>query len=430
MSGTRTLTYRRSAKGFGASKQRWKEGGLLFRLTGWLSILLCCLASSGAAYQSAAAPPGVRITVEGILRVLHHFGSEKIPQEMVIREVEMHGLALRPTSADLAKLATAGASPRLLEAVRNARVPAPVVVKKKEGRLLVTCEPVDCEVRVNGKPSGSTHAGALSPITLDEGTVSVAAMREDYTTGRAEQAAAIRADAETRVAFRFQPSPAALERTGNALFERMLTALGGRGRFRAAAPVHALGTLQIHSGNAFPVVWKLEVWRSEEQTKYKVERSGKKHEVVRTAAGYKWKKKPKAQDMAALEEALRLLDAGQLNRTLGRVVLGGAKVLSSKLQYADGEEVTLRVSGDAGPLALKLDSALRPKEIQQEPTGLNAALRFLYAGYEGEGAQCRPRRLQVIEPGAEAKGIEVRFDQLEEDMSGNQKRKRGFGRAR
>ncbi|MCC6394285.1 MAG: hypothetical protein IT167_27055 [Bryobacterales bacterium] len=430
MSGTRTLTYRRSAKGFGANKKRWKEGGLLFRLTGRLSILLCCLASSGAAYQSAAASPGSHITLEGILRVLHHFGKEAIPQEMVIKEVEMHGLALRPTSADLAKLVTAGASPRLLEAIRNARTPAPAVVKKKEGLLLVTCEPVDCEVRINGKPSGSTRAGALSPIALDEGTVSVAAMREDYTTARAEQTAVIRADAETTVAFRFQPSRPALERTGNALFERMLAALGGRDRFRSAAPIHALGALQIHNGDAFPVLWKLEVWRSEEQTKYRVERSGKKYEVIRTAAGYKWKKKPKGQDTPALEEALRLLEAGQLSKTLGRVALGGATAQSSKLQYADGEEVTLRVSGGAGPLALKLDSALRPKEIQQESTGLNAALRFLYAGYEGEGAQCRPRRLQVIEPGADAKGIEVRFDQLEEDTSGNARRGRGFRRSR
>ncbi|MCC6366600.1 MAG: hypothetical protein IT165_24035 [Bryobacterales bacterium] len=421
------MTYRRSAKGFGASK-RWKEGGLLFRLTGWLSILLCCLASGGAAYQSVSATPGVHITVEGILRVLHHFGKEAIPQEMVIKEVEMHGLALRPTSADIANLVTAGASPRLLDAIRNARVPAPVVVRKKEGRLLITCEPVDCDVRVNGKPSGSTRAGALSPITLDEGTVSVAAMREDYTADPAEQTAAIQADAETRVAFRFQPSPAALERTGTAFFERMLTALGGRDRFRALIPIHGRGTLQIHHGDAFPVLWKLEVWRSEEWTKYKLERSGKKCEIIRTAAGYQWKKKPKAQDMPAIEEALRLLEAGQLNRTLGRAVLSGAKVLSSRLQYAPGEDVTLRIP--AGPLALKLDSAFRPKEIQQEPAGLHAELRFLYAGYEGEGEQCRPQRLQVIEPGEEAKGIEVRFDQLEEDKPGNQKRKRGFGRSR
>jgi hypothetical protein len=414
----------------GQVKQRSKKGGLLFRLTGWLWILLCWLPADIAAYQSGSASTPAHITVEGILRVLHHFGSDKIPQEMVIKEVEMHGLASRPTSADFAKLESAGASSRLLEAVRNARVPPPVVVKKKEGRLLVTCEPVDCEVRINGKSSGSTHGGALSPMTLDEGTVSVAAIRKDYIADLAEQTAAIKADSETKVAFRLQPSPAALERTGTAFFERMLTAMGGKDRFRSAVPVHGRGTLQIHDGNAFPVVWKLEVWRAEDQTKYKVERSGKKFEVIRTTAGYKWKKKPKGQDIPALEEALRLLEAGQLNKTLGRVVLNGGKVLSSKLQYADGEEVTLRVSGDAGPLALSLDSDLRPKEIHQESVGLHAGLRFLYAGYEGEGEHCLPRRLQIIEPGTEAKGIEVRFDQLEEESPKAQKRRRGFGRSR
>lgn len=386
---------------------------------------MCCL--PGAAGQSASTAVPVQITIEGILRVLHQFGKEAIPQEMVIKEVEMHGLALRPTSADLAKLSTAGASPRLLDAVRHARFPEPAAVARREGRLLVACEPVDCEVRVNGKPSGSTHGGGLAPITLPPGTVSVAAMREDYTAVCPEQAAVIKADADTRIAFRFEPSRAALERTGAALFERMLAALGGEDRFRAAVSLHGRGALRIHNGGAFPTLWKMELWRSGEQTKYKLERSGKKYEVIRNAAGYKWKKKPRGQDVSAIEEALRLLDAGQLNRSLGRAVLSGAKALASKLRYADGEEVALRVSSEAGPLGLRLDSAYRPKEIQQEPVGLNAALRFLYAGYEGEGAQCRPLRLQVIEPGTEERGIEANFDQLEEDRSGNRKRKRRFG---
>src|SRR5260370_12191044 len=126
------------------------SGGIL------LTALIVCALLMGVCRAATNESPA--ITLEGLSGFVKQFKGQKIPESMVIKLIEMYGLAFRPTSGDLEKLAASGATPSLIHAVEVARkppLPPPPVVR--QGGLSVACLPVDCEELLNGKTGASTE---------------------------------------------------------------------------------------------------------------------------------------------------------------------------------------------------------------------------------------------------------------------------------
>src|ERR1700721_2760729 len=112
------------------------------------------------------------ISLQSLLAFLASSKGDRSSEAMAIKLIEMHGLSFHPTAEDVEKLRKASASEDLLKAIETARTSIPVM---KQGRLAVGCEPVDCDIWVNGNLIGTTTHGEIPWITLFEGKVTVAA---------------------------------------------------------------------------------------------------------------------------------------------------------------------------------------------------------------------------------------------------------------
>src|SRR5215831_16627889 len=96
---------------------------------------------------------------------LYRKSKNTYPQAQLIAKIKDEGFCARPTEAEFEAIRKAEGSPELLTAIDEATRPAGNTVfgpkpqstpppRPKEGKLHVVCEPVDCQVSVNGKILG------------------------------------------------------------------------------------------------------------------------------------------------------------------------------------------------------------------------------------------------------------------------------------
>jgi hypothetical protein len=345
---------------------------------------------------------------------------------MVIKLVEIYGLDFRPTPEDLAKLRNASASDALIGAIEAARMPPSPKPLPKEGHLAVVCEPVDCEVSLNGEPAGRTTHGVLPWITRVQGSVIVTAVREGYEPALASQETQIRPNQVARVEFLFKPSRAALTTAGNALFRQMIESLGDDGN--QPRTFRATGTLYIQSAGEHRTAWSLTEWLNlDDLSRFELNRLRENYQITVTQPGLQWTKPPKTQEARELEPLIRLLIDNRLPNLLQRFKDPRCTMVAVESAPESEASTAFRVEGNPETYTIILDSAHRPSEIRIESSDPKSRLRLLYSDYAEQGGISYPITTQIILPDGFT-GVEAHFDTMQVSPSLSRAPKKRFRR--
>jgi hypothetical protein len=342
------------------------------------------------------------------LKFFENYQGGTTSEAMVIRLIEMYGLDFRPTQEDLIELRKASASDALVRAIEAARKPPPPRPIAADGHLAVVCEPVDCDVWLNGDPAGTTNHGLLPWITRAQGPVTVTATHEGYEPVQARQEAQILSDQIVRVEFLFKPSRGALTTFGASLFRQMLESLGDDGT--QPRTFRATGTLYLQDAGDHRTAWSLVEWlQLADLSTFQVSRLHEKYQITLTQPGLQWKKPPKTEGAKELEPLLQLLLDNRLTRLLESFRGPGCTVVA--VDPASGREgpTAFRVEGSPRTYTVTLDSAHRPSEIRVETSGPGTGLTVLYSDYTEQGGISYPKTTQILLPNG-ITGVEARFD--------------------
>ncbi len=346
-------------------------------------------------------------------------------ENILLNQVRKVGIGWDPSESDYDALKKAGASDNFLNAIREmakARVvekaktePPPPPPQPKEGKLAITCKPVDCEVSIDGKPQGMTKKGELILGPLPEGSVKVAVTRKDWEPDRDAHTSYIKDKETDKVEFSFKESRAALEAMGQQFFDSMLKALGGDVGIKEASRVRASGARLISAREGKPQLqWSAVVlFRLPNDAKFIVTNAGQQIQVVKTDAGFAYERQPR-QEGQEMEDAMREVYDRQFGRTLDLLRAPGSKYVSTKLIYEDDENKAFLIeSGPGRQYLVTLDAESLPREIKVESTGLMAGLRILFSDFVKAGNTRYPRETQVILPGAGTNGAGLRIEKVE-----------------
>jgi hypothetical protein len=367
-------------------------------------------------------PQGVLIiSLQSLLTFLAGSVGDHSSEVMAIKLIEMHGLSFRPTAEDLEKLRKASASENFLKAIETAGTPVPVL---KQGRLVVSCEPVDCEVSVSGKLIGTTTRGEIPWITLPEGKVIVSAAKTNYDPIPGKQEVSIRQNELTRIKFQFKISHAGLTETGAKLFQQMRRSLRageneavGGAQTEQGNALRTAGTLYLHDSAGHCTVWPVVAWfREGHEARFELSRLNaqlqERYVLSMTATGHSWDRSPPAKEAHELEAGIRLITDGQLPRLMERLDDPGLTMVAVDAPL--GSEVTpvFRAGGGSETYLITLDAAYRPSEVKAESPGPGSGLRTMYSDYVLQGSFYYPKTTQIILPDA-VQGIEARFDTVQ-----------------
>lgn len=369
---------------------------------------------------------GPGISLQGLLRFVQNYKGDTVPEAMVIKLIELHGLDFRPTPQDLARLKQSSASDALLQAVAAARKP-PAKPVANDGHLAVVCAPVDCDVSVNGAPAGRTSHGLLPLITRPQGVVTVTAGSDRYDAVQGTQEARIRPDEIVRLEFQFKPSRAALLSAGASLLQKMFDSLGdeatGLSTFRAT------GSFYLQDAGGDRLAWSMKEWLQLADTaRFDVSRFRERYQIARSEAGFLWKKRPKARErQEALEEAIRLIADCQLAKLVKQFREPGVTAVAVDLVPGIEHPPAYRVEGGPTAYLVTLDAAYRPSQIRIESPNPDAGLSILYSDYTERAGLRYPQTIQIVRPDG-AGGVEARLDIGPADDSPYNRRKERFRR--
>jgi hypothetical protein len=377
--------------------------------------------------QQHESAPSQPIPLDGVLNWLKEYGKTRgsyaLYEPGFISRIGKVGISFQPTPEVLDKIRSAGGSEKLVNAInappKPAETKAPDAVTKveepppvKQGRLMVTCEPVDCNVFVKENLIGTTLSGLLSQ-DLPEGAITVAATTKDYEADQKPQVAVIKENMPAIVAFTFHPAPAALEAAGASYFKQMIEALGGEEGLLASGFLRGRGTLTSHDRDGKQTVWGISALiKSPDKAKFEVTRNGQTYEVARTERGMEWSKTEKGPEFGELELCLQKLQEHHLAETIGRLKSASFRISTQQLRPVLGEAVVLRAVGGVESYSITLDSDLRPIQIVLESEGLNNGMKVLYLDYIQQEHSFYPKRTEILLPDAPAHGLEVRFDEF------------------
>jgi len=390
-----------------------------------LAVVLTAIAApdTGWSQEKDAAPhPDLRVqpvSLQGLLRFFESYKGGTVPEAIVIKLIEIYGLDFRPTAEDLARLRSASASDDLLNALEAARKPPLPKPAPTDGYLSVTCEPVDCEVRLNGDAAGTTSHGLLPWIKRPQGAVTVTAARDGYEAAQGPQEIRIQPNEIARVEFVLKPTHAALVTEGAALFKRMLEALGEGPEMTA---FRATGILSLQAAGGQRAEWSVAEWlQFPDMARFEISRLREKYQITRTDSGLVWKKRPKSRDtQQEVEEGIRLLLDGRLATVLKQLREPGLTMVATGLVFGIDNPAAVRTEGGAKTYTVTLDARDRPGEIRVESADRDADLRILYSDYVAQAGVAYPQTTQIIRSDG-ASGVEARLEMTPMDPSQNQR---------
>ena len=384
----------------------------------------------GGQTPAVVMAPATSISGDAILRFLSEFRHDDVAQGLLIGLIHIYGLSFHPSGEMRSTLEAAGASDALIKSIESARTNSIPVAPSTVGSLAVVCQPLDCEVEVDGKRFGTASSDGLSRLRLPVGTVTVRAKRANYVPDPSEEVVEIRADKTARVEFQFSVNRATLEEVGQRLFHATLASLGSEIASASTMPaLRAVGTIYLYSNPEQPSAWStIATIRGPDSAVFLVSRAGRKYEITSLNGRLTWKHPPKDKETRALEDGLMTAFNYQLTRLTTQ--LGNPKftLLGQTAISGEIEPRTFRAQSDAQSYVVRLDSESRPIEIRMESGGLDTSTRVLYSEYVKFGPIALPRNTSIVLPG-DRYGIEIRYDQIElmvpTDSSKSGRRPRG-----
>jgi hypothetical protein len=342
----------------------------------------------------------------------------------VIAAIKEQGYCKRPTEAEWEAIRKGEGSPELLNAIDEATRPAAERIehsvkqpppRPKEGKLHVVCEPVDCQVSVNGKVLGPSTKGEFL-VTQPLGLATVAVSMEDYDAEPGQQNIEIKDNETASAAFKLTVSKAALQKAGEQLFARMIQALGGDNGLKALGFFKASGTFECYDKAGKQSAWEVSTTvKSPDKARFELSRPGNKskYEAVNTDRGMEWSKTEKGDQFSDLDLSLRRFQEQQIARTVGTLRRGGFKMTTAQLTPNPGEDAVFLADDGSHVYRIRLDSAMRPREIVLQSGGLDKGLTVRYSDYVEGGGSVYPKNMEIQYPDADRHGITAKLRSVE-----------------
>jgi hypothetical protein len=358
---------------------------------------------------------GGPFTFDQLLRLIRE---NVISQRRQKEAIQNRGLDFSLSPDDVDKLKAAGASDEMLALISERAKPQPVKPpppkpRPKQGGLLITCAPAECEVTIGGAPKGPTSGGVMRISGLPLGSTVVDFSKPGYVGF--QSALTVEADKITPVTATLEPDRATKEALGAELFKSVIQALGGAQAVRAALSMQAEGSLTTWTPDGKSTRWTIFVRNNPDRGLLQLKGGGSVfHEVAYLGSKFTTSKSLKGDDARELPTDFGWLRDYRLPTLIARLSTPKFKMLSNSASKIAGQDLVLTAEGSTETISVSLDNDLRPAQVRfGTATGLGAGI-VTYSDYTKQGAAYHPQSMQ-IKPDATPHGIEVHFDKLELD---------------
>jgi hypothetical protein len=334
----------------------------------------------------------------------------RIAERRVLQKIQNGRLLFTPTNEQVQQLQAAGASERIVDAIREWVPPPPKPPPPPQpGTFSVLCQPIDCSISIDGSYTGKTEGGKSPLLEVPPGDHKLAAAAQGYETDQPERSATVGSGATITLIFRFTPTRQTLEAAGKQIYDRLVNALGGEAVLKDSNRFRASGTLTLSDRDGNQSVWEATIYyRSPDRAKFLLRRANHTYTVFYTGQeGYQWKKKA-PQEAASLEDVLFRTCEFQIANMLRRLGSPPFTLVSNRPVF--GPESTLRAEGSPDSYFVSFDAAPHVTELRAEASGLNKGMRAVYGEYTEKTDHGYARRTQVLFP--DKRGVELRAADL------------------
>ncbi len=386
----------------------------------WLALAPFCFgnpqtaaADQKAAHARAADPflSGPPLTLDQVRRLLHE---DAIPLHRRKEAIQNRGVSFSVSPQTLETLKEAGATPEILDLIQSKAPPAVVAAvappkRELRGRLVVKCEPAECNVSLNGIARGSSDGGIMELAGLTAGKWVVDVSKDGYLSH--QSVVNVDPDQTASIAASLDPSHSTEETLGANLFQKMIDALGGEAGLAELASVQAAGSTTIARDGA-SVRWTVLMRNRPDRALFQARAGAILHEVGFVGNEFTASKKLKGEDAMELPTDFGYIRDNQLPALITRLRNPQYKLIAKHALPVQGEEFQLFAETTAEKIAIGLDSASRPQRVRITTEAGVGSLTVTYDDYLADGHTFFPKTME-IKPDGRARGIDVRFDNVE-----------------
>jgi hypothetical protein len=394
-------------------------------ILGTAASMYCASPQAGAAENKSTSAKktdpfvsGPPLTLDQVQRLLRQ---DAIPLRRRKEAIQNRGVAFAMSRDTIEKLKSAGASDEILDLIESTihphpaavPVPAPAPTPVLRGGLTVTCEPAECDISLNGTARGSSQGGVMELAGIAPGKWVIDISKDGYVSRQSD--VAIEANKTASISAVLDPTRTTQEVLGAELFKKVVDALGGEGGLKALSSVQAAGSTTVaRDGNS--VRWTVLMRNRPDRALFQARAGAILHEVGFLGNEFMASKNLKGEDAMELPTDFGLIRDHQLLALIMRVRNPRYKLLAKHAIPTAGEEYHLFAEASTEKIAIGLDSHLRPQRVRiATETGVGSAT-VVYDDYFNSGETWYPKSMQ-IKPDGRARGIEVRFDNVELDAN-------------
>ena len=365
---------------------------------------------------------GPAFKLEQVVQLLRQ---SAIPLTRRKEAIQRRGLDFVVSSEAIEKLKAAGASEDMLKLMKtkgksttatltppppSAAPPPPPPKRQPVGRLVISCEPAECEVSVNSTPRGRTVGGRMEIAEFPVGNAVIELKKDGYVTRPAT--VAVEEDKAASVTAALDPTLATQQLFGTQLFQKVIEALGGADGVKELATVQATGSTIVWSCDNKSLRWTLLMRNRPDRALFQATSSRSTlHEVLFVGSEYKTgkKKDPDALDLATDFGAIR---DNQLSALLAKLTNPRFKMRANHATPFAVEEFNLFAEEGTETISIGLDKDMLPQRIRIiTATGVGSG-SINYSDYAKTGKTFYPKSLQ-IKPDGWQHGIDAHFDRVQ-----------------
>jgi hypothetical protein len=371
--------------------------------------------AKGQKGDAPAQAPGAPLTFHDLEKAIG-----AIYEARLVDLIRQRGLAAPLSAGELEKLKAAGASAAVIEAIR-ARTPAAsptpaAPAPAPAGPLALSCAPAECEILINGKSRGKTASGVLEVRGLPVGEVVVDFRREDYMSEQVIVGLKAGLAASKRVTL--HPSPAALMKLGEQLFQKAVARLGGDTMFADQGTLTAAGEASL---------WQPGGQKSDWQVKAHLKAPSRMAYLEIVSQRQRWWSSLKDDNLkqdgsgqlragtlpAEMDKLIRLFYSYQPAMLLAEIRESKMKLQASDLQPDTNGNFVLKAASDTRSyeLTLKPEGTIS-KVVFTPATGLGSGIDVMYSDHIPAGRGTYPKLMAIRFVEGTPHGIEFRFDSV------------------
>ena len=385
-------------------------------------------ATSGKKQVGKTLPPvtpGEPLTMELVLQMLGRVKAGTMAEARVAAFIDARGIGFTATPENLAALGSAGASEELLKKIASvgpAVPPAPPPpVAPVTGTLQLKCEPVECNIRVDGGPDKATKNGMLEMSGLRFAEYTVDFRKEGYFPQ--SKRVAVTAASQPLIAVVLEIAPETRTRWGAEMYKNCLKAVGGADGLAGIKNMSGVGAASSWDAAGVLSEWTIKTVISGSNYTYELA-NALSGAVAITCQGEvcgqknsKGKKKLSAVEAASLNTNLVQYNRYHLLAMLERISGENHVLTAPAAPAADLAEQHLIVDSRDETYDLTLDGAFLPSSVGYKSKDGLASVKITYAQYAAfeKGAKY-PKHTSISLPGSQSSekqhGIQVRYDTL------------------